>query len=228
MYKPTLEQLADGIFAIVMTLLVIDFHVPVAETLLSNSVLLEAIKSQIPVLLAYILSFLVLFTYWIAHHYLLSLIASNLNRTLTYLNIPFLMFVALIPFSAKLIGIYYYSQVAIWVYGMNVVLIGLALIIISHYTVNSREITINRKFSKEDLFTANIRILFPPAAALIAIAMSFINPLFSVVLFLLSVLINLIPGGLRIFVHSFKKEFRPKKINPKNARIKKVTRRAKK
>lgn len=223
MYKPRLDQLADGIFAIVMTLLVIDFQIPELVGFVSDGVLLDNLTHLVPVLLAYILSFLVLSTYWIAHHYLVSLIALNLNRTLTYLNIPFLMFVALVPFSAKLIGVYYYSQVAIWVYGLNVVLIGLALAVISHYIINSKEIRISKDFSREDLFTANLRILFPPFAALIAIAMSFINPLFSILLFLLSVLINLIPGGLRIFVHTFNKEFRPKSktVKRKGAKPKK-------
>src|SRR3989344_1243502 len=115
MHRPRLDQLADGIFAIVMTLLVLDFRVPVLE-LATNENLLLALKPLAPVLFSYVLSFLVLATYWIAHHYMMSLIAQNLNRTLTYLNIPFLMFVGLIPFSAKLLSTYYHTPMAIMVY----------------------------------------------------------------------------------------------------------------
>src|SRR3989344_8520813 len=112
MHRARLDNLSDGIFAIVMTILVLDFRTPVLSDA-TNGSLFAALRPLAPVFWSYLLSFLVLATYWIAHHYMMSLIAQNLNRRLTPLNIPFLMFVALIPFSAKLLSNYYFLPMAV-------------------------------------------------------------------------------------------------------------------
>lgn len=203
MKRTRLDQLADGIFAIVMTIMVLDFEVPIFDGLATNASLLSSIGDLFPVLLAYILTFLVLFTYWIAHHYMLSLIAKNLTRTLTHLNIPFLILVALIPFTTKLLSAYYYTQTAIFVYGIHVVLIGISLIVISKYIIKSPEIKVSKNFTSEDLHIANLRIMFPPAASAIAIVVSLFSPKTAILLFILSVLVNLIPGSLRYIVNNF-------------------------
>ena len=200
MYKPRLDQLADGIFAIVMTLLVLQLHIPQLPGTVTNADLLLSLQALVPIFLSYILSFLVLITYWIAHHYMMSLIAQNLTRTLTYLNVPFLMTIALIPFSAYLLGTYFYTQVAIMIYGLNVLLIGFSLLLISHYVIVSPEISTNPAFTVQDFRIGYLRTLIPPIGALIAIVVGFYNPWLSIVLFIFSILVNLIPGSLHFIL----------------------------
>lgn len=65
-----LDQLADGIFAIVMTILVFDIKIPIILGPVNNVALWFQIKQLYPVFLSYILSFTLLFTYWRAHHFL--------------------------------------------------------------------------------------------------------------------------------------------------------------
>lgn len=202
MHRARLDNLSDGIFAIVMTLLVLDFQVPAVFDL-TNESLFAALKLLSPVFLSYLLSFLVLATYWIGHHYMLSLIAQNLNRRLTYLNIPFLLFVALIPFSAKLLSTYYFLPIAVMVYGLNVIIIGLALLLITNYIIRSPEIKTDPQFTSRDFHNAYLRILIPPVASFVAILVSFWNPKISLAIFILSILVNLIPGSLHLALRIF-------------------------
>lgn len=203
MYRPRLDQLADGIFAIVMTFLVLEFRVPTLPAPVTNAALLEALKELAPVLLSYILSFLVLINYWTAHHYMMSVIAQNLTRTLTFLNIPFLMAIGLVPFAAHLLGTYSTTQVAVVAYGLNVIVIGFSLFLISHYVITSPEIKTNPEFSQRDFMVGYLRTFIPILAAVVAIIVSFKNPQISLLLFILSIMLNLIPGTLHLILRIF-------------------------
>jgi uncharacterized membrane protein len=77
MKQQRLDGLADGIFAIVMTLLAYELKAPVVAGVLSDRTLWDALLLQIPVLVSFILSFTLLFTYWRAHHFLAILPAST-------------------------------------------------------------------------------------------------------------------------------------------------------
>ena len=98
-----LDQLADGIFAIVMTILVFDIKVPAIWGPVDNFGLWLEIKKLFPLLLSYILSFSLLFTYWRAHHFFVSIYAKNVDSMLTNINALFFMLISLIPFSASIL-----------------------------------------------------------------------------------------------------------------------------
>ena len=68
-----IDGLADGIFAIVMTLLIIEIRVPEFEKPIGNGELWHSLQELSHLFLSYILSFALLFTYWRAHHYVISL-----------------------------------------------------------------------------------------------------------------------------------------------------------
>lgn len=102
MHTARLETLADGVFAIVMTLLVFELRIPelpgaAAADLWAAVVLLG------PSLLSFIVSFLVLGVYWVGHHSQFQHIR-RADQTLLWLNILFLMCVSLVPFSAGMLG----------------------------------------------------------------------------------------------------------------------------
>jgi len=203
MKKARLNSLADGIFAIVMTLLVLELGVPHLSGQVLDSVLADSLLGLIPSVLTYILSFLVLFTYWMAHHYMMSLIARNLTRTLTYLNIPFLMFIALVPFTTDLLGTYWYSNIAIMAYGLNIALIALSLLLISKYIEISQNIRTNPEFTERDFQVSYIRTMIPLYAAVIAILISFWSPKVAIFVFIVSIMLNLIPPSLHVLLQIF-------------------------
>jgi uncharacterized membrane protein len=107
-----LEQLADGIFAIAMTILIFNIKVPqVIGGLTTNAELWHQLMSLQGIILAYVLSFAVLSTYWQAHHFAISVYAKNLTRPLVSLNFLFLSTIAFVPFSAQLLAAYHNTTI---------------------------------------------------------------------------------------------------------------------
>jgi uncharacterized membrane protein len=95
-----LTALADGVFAIAMTLLVLELAVPVVTE--EGADLGELLLEMWPEFLMYALGFLVLGVYWIIHHMIFESI-ERYDTTLAWLNIIYLMFAALIPFVTALV-----------------------------------------------------------------------------------------------------------------------------
>ncbi|MDQ5912109.1 MAG: potassium channel family protein, partial [Patescibacteria group bacterium] len=128
MKQQRLNGLADGIFSIVMTLLVIELKVPMfkggnpTEAMLVNSIF-----DMFNLFMSLVLSFALLFTYWRAHHFIVSVYAKNLTVGLANINALFFFFIVLVPFVAHFLGEYPQSQVAVTLYGMTVIAIGLTL-----------------------------------------------------------------------------------------------------
>jgi uncharacterized membrane protein len=113
-----IETLADGVFAIVMTLMVFQFSVPLAA---AKAELPRKLLELLPAFYSYVLSFVVLAMFWSGHHSAFHYISRS-DGTLVLLNIFFLMFVALTPFSTSLMGRYYLEQLPILVYVANMFL----------------------------------------------------------------------------------------------------------
>ena len=117
-----LKALADGVFAIVMTLLVLQLGVPVAKGLSKETELLRELGKLWPEFLIYVLSFMILGVFWVMHHAVFSVVRMY-DTTLVWLNILFLMFVSLIPFSTALAGKNGFVTVTAVIYGVNMLLI---------------------------------------------------------------------------------------------------------
>jgi uncharacterized membrane protein len=117
-----LKTLADGVFAIVMTLLVLELSVPVANGLSHNSKLLHKLGEMWPEFLIYGLSFMILGIFWVIHHSIYADI-KRYDTTLVWLNVAFLMFVSLIPFSTALVGKNGFITVTAFIYGINMLVL---------------------------------------------------------------------------------------------------------
>jgi uncharacterized membrane protein len=123
-----LTSLSDGLFAVAMTLLVLDLRVPVSLVTSGSSEhgLWDALLRMGPSFAAYLLSFTMLGTFWLAQHGLLS-IFGRCDRTLTWINLGFLFVVSLLPFSAALLAHYAHLRLAVGVYWLNILLLGVML-----------------------------------------------------------------------------------------------------
>jgi len=113
-----LKALADGVFAIVMTLLVLELSVPAVKGLSINSELIHELAEMWPEFLIYGLSFMILGVFWVIHHSIFAGVRLY-DTTLVWLNIVFLMFVSLIPFSTALAGKNGFITVTAVIYGVN-------------------------------------------------------------------------------------------------------------
>ena len=116
-----------------MTLLVLDLRVPVlAAGSSSEHGLWAALLKLHSSFAAYLLSFTMLGTFWLAQHTLLGILG-RCDRTLTWINVGFLFVVSLLPFSAALLAHYVHLRLAVGVYWLNIVLLGTGLELSSRY-----------------------------------------------------------------------------------------------
>ncbi len=189
MKQTRLDALADGIFAIVMTLLVFEIRVPEFPVGIDSSTLWTSIVTLYPFFLSYLLSFSLLFTYWRSHHYIASVLAKNIDIRFTNLNALFFLFVGLVPFSSQLLGKYNTTETAIVFFASNVILIGLSLFAMRVYVLRSPNIE-NIVVTKRENQHAYVRILLPVIAAIIAIVVSFYNKQSALIFFTLAIFFN--------------------------------------
>ncbi|MCB0831691.1 MAG: DUF1211 domain-containing protein [Solirubrobacterales bacterium] len=126
----------DGVFAIAITLLVLQIEVPSGLT--SNSQFLDALNDLVPDFFAFAISFLVIGSYWIRHHRLMRMVREY-DQTLMAVTMFYLAWVVLLPFSSQLIG-EYGSEVTLTTvfYILNLALIGASLTLTIRVIVKHR------------------------------------------------------------------------------------------
>jgi uncharacterized membrane protein len=183
-----IEALTDGVFAIVMTLMVFDIRVPQAppEQLWSELVNLW------PSFLAYAISFVQLGIYWIGHRNQYNFISKE-DHTIRWITLLFLALVAFIPFSTQLISNYPTHRVALLVYGINLIVIGLVLYWHWHYATSERRL-VDPNLSPAVVYIGVRRCLMAPAAYAVACLTS-LSPLPIILeLYALIPLLYLFPG----------------------------------
>jgi uncharacterized membrane protein len=112
-----MEALSDGVFAIAATLLVLEIKVPELEKGFSHKELLHEMVKILPSLIAFIFSFLNILVFWVNHDAINKVIIRYDTKT-TYLNLVFLLFISLIPFTTSFISRYHESFIAITCYGV--------------------------------------------------------------------------------------------------------------
>ena len=99
-----LEAFSDGVFAIAVTLLVLDLHVPLGEEIRHGG-LIRALLAQWPIYLAYVLSFITILIFWVNHHATFKHITRT-NQAFLILNGLLLLAISVIPFTTALLAEY--------------------------------------------------------------------------------------------------------------------------
>ncbi|NOQ43120.1 MAG: DUF1211 domain-containing protein [Dehalococcoidia bacterium] len=183
-------NLTDAVFAIVMTILVLELSVPLLVEISAHDgqdqMLLE-LRSD---LLIYALSYLILGVFWLAHHWLFENI-KKYDSTLAWMNLIFLLFVALIPFSMAILGEYGVTQAIARIYGANMLLPFFMIWLMWLYaTVNYRLVDshISRKVVKGGRIMGASYVF----VILFAIGISFISPVASFAIYALIIVVNMV------------------------------------
>jgi uncharacterized membrane protein len=101
--KSRIEALSDGVFAIAMTLLVLKLEVPEVMHHSSNEQMLQQLFALGPAFATYVVTFLIAGGFWFLHHLTFHYLR-HVDGVLVWINLLFLMFVALLPFSAGLMS----------------------------------------------------------------------------------------------------------------------------
>jgi uncharacterized membrane protein len=193
--KTRVEALSDGVFSIAMTILVFDIKLPAGASGSGASDVMQALVHQWPYFLSYFVSFTVLGMYWTSHNAFFHFFSRTVTRLLIQLNMLYLVFIALIPFSAHFLGAYVSSPVAIVVYGLNIVAIGAVAFSMFAYALYSHDIDTSHIPSRV-IKQARIRILLTPSFAILGMLSVYIHPGLSLLCFAFPVIFNIIPGTL--------------------------------
>lgn len=179
--KERLQTLVDGIFAIAMTLLVLEIHVPSLLVATDSAALLANIVELLPKIGAFVVSFVILGMFWVAHHTEFHYI-KKLDHRLIWLNIFYLLFVCLVPFSAALLGSYIYNQTAITVYGVNLILLVLIHFFMWEHVKRQPKLLIEYLDQRINKLVSSISF-FAVLAYVLAIALSFWQPEAALIVF---------------------------------------------
>jgi TMEM175 potassium channel family protein len=164
-----IETLVDGIFAISMTLLVLTIGIPTISGSVSEAAFQQQISLLIPKVAIYTLSFWILSNFWRVNHQQFHFI-KHVNRTLITINIFWLLFVALLPFSTSLIGNYGHYYTSSVIFNLNMLLIGL-LYSLNWYYASEKGFVEN--LDKKTIKSLRRRNLILPILSVIAIGLSF-------------------------------------------------------
>jgi uncharacterized membrane protein len=131
-----LAALSDGIFAVAMTLLVLDIHAPAAHSIHSENDLWQALLALAPRMLVYLMSFLTLGIFWIGQQTQFNQLEKS-DRDLTWIHIAFLAFVSVMPFSTSLLAEFIEFRLALLLYWANILLLGLILYVSWRYAARA-------------------------------------------------------------------------------------------
>ena len=134
--KNRLESFSDGVFAIIITLLVLEIKIPYMITMVSSTELVVALKKILPVLFSWVVSFLIIGTFWLNHHNILGM-AKKADYAMVWMNTIMLLFASLIPFPTHLMGAYPRIPLAVASLGIVMFFASGALIWLYYYVVKN-------------------------------------------------------------------------------------------
>ena len=180
-YEFQLNRMAafsDGVFAIAITLLVLEIHIPeFSQTTVTDQELLKGLREQLPTLISFVVSFFVIGLYWMAHHRMLKYV-SAVNHKLIWNNLLFLFPIVIMPFSTALFSRFYYSgtlKTPFAVYSFTICLCGLQLYRLWKIITNS-ENKLTHLTDKRIIIYNSIRTLLIPICFAITFLLALITP----------------------------------------------------
>jgi uncharacterized membrane protein len=129
MSKGRLEAFSDGVIAILITIMVLELKVP-------HGAEWSSLKPMIPVMLSYLLSFVILGIYWNNHHHLLHA-AERITGKVLWANLHLLFWLSLFPFVTSWVGENHFATVPVAAYGVVMLLAGVSYKILQDILVAS-------------------------------------------------------------------------------------------
>jgi uncharacterized membrane protein len=179
MNKNRLEAFSDGVFAIAITLLILNVKVPDKHDL-NNQQLNAILMAAAPKLLSFGFSFAVIGVFWVAHHRIFSF-AKVVDTPLLWLNILYLMFVAVIPFPASILADNFFLTTTILLYTGTLFIIAMLNFSILAYII--RNDTVKHEALTDGVYRSAIKTaIIGPVCYVLAAITCFISPYISLVL----------------------------------------------
>lgn len=184
MNRSRLDAFSDGVFAIIITIMVLELKAPEGTSW-------EVIKPLIPIFVCYILSFAYIAIYWGNHHHLMHT-TKGVSASVIWANAHLLFWLSMIPFATAWMGINKFEPVTVATYGGVLLLCGFA------YTILER--VIRRGYKEETELTkaiakVDVKGIWSMLLYLVAIlAALFVNPMISEAIYVLTAILWIIPS----------------------------------
>ncbi len=189
-----LEAFSDGVFAIAITLLIIEVKVPSHEAL-EHQTLMEYIYHAWPKYFAYVFSFINLGIYWANHHYLFKLFKRT-DHYFNLLNVFFLMTIAFFPYPAGILGEYVMEEAhrkgAITFYTFSIWLPAFSWLLIWLYAKHKRRLT-DHRLSDKFLKRLTNQYVISNLLYIFSFLISLVNPLAAMAVSVSLTLLYLLP-----------------------------------
>lgn len=202
-------SLTDGVFAIVLTLLVLDLHAPTAT---SQAQLLSELRGIAPQLILFVISFAIVAVFWYGHHMEMHWIVRS-DRVHLGITLAFLLTISFVPFSASLLGRNPELPLAASIYGANLFLAGVVRYIHWAYATDGSRLVAP---GLDPEFVRHIRHVFilVPVLYLVAAGLSWINTIIAIPAFVLIPILYVRPARHTRHLTSLRPvESSPQKIN---------------
>jgi uncharacterized membrane protein len=176
------EAFSDGVFAIAITLLVLDFKVPKPPDLAAaagppgSGALLAALGAQWPTFFAYLTSFFTILVMWVNHHLLFGLVR-RVDHLFLYLNGLLLLFVVFVPFPTALLAAWLHqpqATAAAAIYSATFFCLAIAFNLLWRYAARGRRL-LDHAASAATIEAIDRSYRFGPALYLLAFALAFVN-----------------------------------------------------
>jgi uncharacterized membrane protein len=181
MNKGRLEAFSDGVFAVIITIMVLDMQIPRGTDL-------QALKSVAPVFLCYVLSYIYVGIYWNNHHHLLHA-SERVTGGILWSNLVLLFCLSLAPFTTAWMGENHFAPLPVAVYGVMLLLAGIAYFILTKTLIahHGRNSVLGTLIGKDWKGTVSVFVY------LIAIFLAFVRPWIACALYTFVALMWLLP-----------------------------------
>lgn len=181
MNKNRLEAFSDGVLAIIITIMVLELHVPEEPTW-------EGVAGILPTLFSYLLSFVYVGIYWNNHHHMIHL-ASRVNGGILWANLHLLFWLSLFPFTTRWMDESGFMQVPVLLYGINLLLAAIAYFILERrlIAVQGRNGALAKAVGRDWKGKAS------PLIYLLGIGLTLVQPLLGIAVYTVVALIWLVP-----------------------------------
>lgn len=174
--------MVDGIFAIAMTILVPGITPPKPDISQAQAVLAGQIVDIIPEIFIFIVSFLILAGFWLSHHRQFHFVRV-IDSRLIWINILLLISIVFIPFSTDVAGDYPEILVAVLLFHINVIIIGLIFSYHAYHILQSKNLC-DPNFDRKFLHVQFHRSVLIPIIAFMAVIIAFVNSSLSLLVYL--------------------------------------------
>jgi len=192
--KNRIEALADGIFAVAMTLLVLDIKSPDTPWFETSRQLADHLGKLEHSFVMYVISFVVLGLFWFGHHLQFHFVR-HVDRRLLWTNLAFLLFTVLVPFSTDLVGDHGHLLLPVVIYGVNLLVLATLLLAHLHHLAAKPDLS-SADLTGEAIAHMRRQVMMFAIVPIASIAMSFYNPRFGMYLYLLLAVPAFVPGGI--------------------------------